>query len=141
MIVGGLIIGNGRLQNVVLSPGNNTLSIKATVDLKTAIQNLPIILLSQANALKSGNLEVSASGNSTICNGQHIPYYETVLNKLVVTAQLPVIQLLVDSLSGFLSTSNLTSILSGAVNSTDLLGILAGLSKNSTLSTALSTLK
>lgn len=134
MIVGGLNIGSGRLYNVVLHPGNNTVAIKATVDIKAAIQNLPTILLSQSNALKSGNLEVSASGNSTICNGQHIPYYEAVLNKLVVTADLPVVQLLIDTLSGFLTSNNLTSILAGAVNSTDIMSILAGLAKNSTLS-------
>jgi hypothetical protein len=135
MVVGGLIIGSGRLYNVVLHPGNNTLPIRATVDLKTTIANLPAILLSQASALKSGNIEVSASGNSTICHGEHIPYYEAVLNKLLVTGQMPIIQLLVDSLSGFLSTSNLTSILAGAISSSDILGILSGLSSKNSSST------
>lgn len=133
MLVGGLNLGSGRLYNVVLHPGNNTVAIKATLDIKAAIQNLPAILLSQSNALKSGNLEVSASGNSTICHGQHISYYESVLNNLLVTADLPIIKLLVDTLSGFLTTSNLTSVLAGAVNSTDIMSILAGLTKNSTL--------
>lgn len=133
MIVGGLVVGQGRIDNIVLRPGNNTVPIRATLDLKVALENLPAIIASQSSALKSGNIEISASGNSTIYHGQHIDYYEKVLNELVVTGQVPLIQILIDSateflgsgagslLTGFLGNLNLTSI------TQDIGGLLGGL--------------
>jgi hypothetical protein len=139
MIVGGVIIGQGRINNVLLAPGNNTVALSATVDLKTAIENLPILLQAEAKSLVNGNIMVSASGNSTIFNGVHIPYYEQVLNNLVITGEVPLIQILVDSLDMALGpNSTLLSGLLGAFtggNSTNLLtgllGSLTGLGSGS----------
>jgi hypothetical protein len=108
MIVGGIIIGEGRINNIVLVPGNNTIPIRATVNLKTCIENLPTLLTSEAKALTSGNVVISASGNSTIFNGQHIPYYENVLNNLVLTGEMPLIQIILDSLENLLGSTNNT---------------------------------
>jgi len=106
-----MIVGQGRLQDVVLTPGNNTVDIRATLDLKTMIKNLGTILAAEAKSLANGNLMVSASGNSTIYNGQHVTYYETVLNNLTLTGEVSITQLLAGSLSQFLG--NGTSIISG----------------------------
>jgi hypothetical protein len=139
MIVGGVIIGQGRINDVLLAPGNNTVALSATVDLKTAIENLPTLLQAEAKSLVNGNVVVSASGNSTIFNGVHIPYYEQVLNNLVITGEVPLIQILVDSLDIALGPNS--TLLSGLLgvfvggNSTNLLisflGSLTGLGSGS----------
>lgn len=136
MIVGGVIIGQGLLDNVVLSPGNNTVAIRAIVDLKTMIQNLPTILDAEASSLTNGNVLISASGNSTVYNGVHIPYYEAVLNNLFLTGEMPIVKLLIDSLEQYLGSNNaLISGLLGAVNGSSLLTeILGRLTKNNSSS-------
>jgi hypothetical protein len=130
MIVGGIIIGEGRINNIVLVPGNNTIPIRATVDLKTCIDNLSTLLTSEAKALTSGNVVISASGNSTIFNGQHIPYYENVLNNLVLTGEMPLIQIILDSLE---------NLLGGSGNNTILNSIIGALSGNGTGTNLLTT--
>lgn len=96
------------------------------MNLKMALQNIGTSISSQIDPLKSGNLELSASRNSTIYNGEHIDYYEKILNSLVLTALVPVVTLLLDTLSGVFGSSgspsslNLTSIL----NSTHIMSIL-----------------
>jgi hypothetical protein len=139
MIVGNLTVGQGRLQNVLLVPGNNTLPIRATFDIKTAFQNLPALLAAESGALTNGNVLISASGNSTIYNGLHIPYYENILNNLVVTGEVPLVKLLVGSLQNLLGGNNtlITSLLGSLGSSngtsalTQLLGGLAGNSSSS----------
>ena len=127
MIVGGVVIGHGFLDNVVLSPGNNTVAIRAIVDIKTLIQNLPTILAAEANSLTNGNILISASGNSLVYNGLHIPYYEAVLSNLFLTGEIPVIKLLIDSLQQYLGSNNtLITGLLGAVNGTSLLSEILG---------------
>jgi hypothetical protein len=137
MLVGDVIVGQGYLQNVVLVPGNNTLPIRAIFDLKTAIQNLPAILAAESGALADGNLRISASGNSTVVNGLHIPYYEAVLNSLVVTGEIPVAKLLVGSLQNLLGGSGNNTLIQNiisAFNGTDLKGILGDLTGNNSTS-------
>jgi hypothetical protein len=125
MIVGGVVIGHGFLDNVVLSPGNNTVAIRAIVNIKTLIQNLSTILTAEANSLTNGNILISTSGNSSVYNGLHIPYYEAVLSNLFLTGEMPVIKLLIDTLQQYLGPNNtlITSAL-GAVNGTRLLSAI-----------------
>ncbi|KAE8381650.1 hypothetical protein BDV26DRAFT_278645 [Aspergillus bertholletiae] len=89
-----IVVGQGYLDNVVLSPGNNTMPLRATLSIKTVLENLVDILGAQATALMNGKLEISASGNSTVYNGKHIPYFEEVLNNLTLTAQVPILTIL-----------------------------------------------
>ncbi|OCL13904.1 hypothetical protein AOQ84DRAFT_371763 [Glonium stellatum] len=100
--VGDLILGNATMENVLLKPGNNSISARGIIDLKTTIKNIGPIVTAEADALKAGNIEVSASGNQTIFNGQHIDYFEDVLNNLTLTAQMPIASILLDSLGGLL---------------------------------------
>jgi hypothetical protein len=141
MILGNVTVGQGRIQNVMLVPGPNLVPIRATLDIKTAFQNLPQIIASQAGSLAKGNITISASGNSTVYNGLHIPYYEAVLNNLLVTGEVPLIKLLAGSLQQFFQGNNtLITGLLGAFNGTagldQLLKLLLG-SSNSSLSTSL----
>ncbi|KAB8217296.1 hypothetical protein BDV33DRAFT_232910 [Aspergillus novoparasiticus] len=89
-----VVIGQGYLDNVVLSPGNNTMPLRATLNIRTVLENLLDILGAQASALMDGKLEISASGNSTVYNGQHIPYFEEVLNNLTITTRVSIATIL-----------------------------------------------
>ena len=102
MIVDGVIIGHRFPDNVILSQGNNTVAIRAIVDIKTLIQNPPTILAAEANSLTNGNILISASGNWSVYNGLHIPCYESVLSNLFLTGEMLIIKLLIDSLQQYL---------------------------------------
>jgi hypothetical protein len=131
MIIGNITIGQGRIENVFLVPGNNSVPIRATFDLKTAIQHLGVILQAESDALTKGNVVISASGNSTVYNGVHIPYYEAILNNIFLTGEVPLIKILVDTLEQGLSTngsliSSIVSALNGTSGLSSLLGELTG---------------
>lgn len=64
---------------------------------------------------------LSASGQSTIYDGLHIPYYEKVLNNLTISANVPILRVLFDTISKLVASNpgtigNVTS----ALQSTDL---------------------
>lgn len=108
----GMRIGVATIQDVVLKPGNNSVSLRGRLDINTVKENLSEIMASQSSALRSGDLEISASGNSTVYNGVHIRYYEVVLNNITLTTRVPIVQVLTGTLQGMLdSKSNLSSTL------------------------------
>ncbi|ELR10037.1 hypothetical protein VC83_07374 [Pseudogymnoascus destructans] len=104
LIIGGVNLGTAALQDVILNPGSNIIPARCVLDLKKAVKHLPQIIASELDALKHGNLSISASGNTTIYNGQHIDYFEKSLNQLTLTAQVSLLSLIVDSMSGILSS-------------------------------------
>lgn len=123
-----LIIGQATILNVLLKPGNNTVALRGRVEISTVLDNLSAILNAQKTALGDGELELSASGNSTIYNGVHIKYYEQVLNNLTLVARVPILQVLGDTLDGVLNNtdsglgkvlSNITQILGNVSSSSD----------------------
>lgn len=79
--------------------------------------------------MADGNLRLGASGNQTVFEGQHIPYYEDILNQLNITGEVPILSLLADSFGQFMKgglngIKNITEQL--GINLTDILGILNG---------------
>ncbi|KAF7627403.1 hypothetical protein AFLA_002784 [Aspergillus flavus NRRL3357] len=88
-----IILGNGTINNVLLKPGNNSVPLRAVVDIPNAIKNIAPILAAETNALSQGNVMISASGQSTIYEGEHIPYFEKVLNNLTISANVPILKL------------------------------------------------
>ncbi|KAF2810252.1 uncharacterized protein BDZ99DRAFT_488101 [Mytilinidion resinicola] len=125
--VGDLILGNATIMNTMLKPGNNSVYARGIIDIKTGLQNVEPIINAEAQALRRGNIAVSASGNSTIYNGTHIDYLEKVLNNLTITTEMPITDILVDSLGGLLGdfSGGLSSLLSG-LNTTNPLNLLGG---------------
>ncbi|PTU23579.1 hypothetical protein P175DRAFT_0508236 [Aspergillus ochraceoroseus IBT 24754] len=97
-----IVLGTARLENVILQPGNNSVNFTAKADIKHALDNIGSILKAEADALRSGDIELSASGNQTVYNGVHIPYFERVLNNLTITARVPIISILLDTVGQFL---------------------------------------
>lgn len=127
-MIGDLNIGYGTLYNIVLYPGNNSLPFTGYLDIPTLIKNIIPIIGSESSALLDGNLELSASGNSTIYDGYHIPYYEDILNNLTLSSEVPILKLLEGTLGSLLNSSAGTaSGLQSNLNTTALLGALGGL--------------
>jgi hypothetical protein len=118
-----MILGNGTIYNVLLSPGNNTIPLRGILDIQAAIKNIGPIVTAETSALSEGNLMLSASGHSTIYHGLHIPYFEKVLNNLTVTANMPILKVLLGTISGLVSSNpgviqNVTAALQGTDLST-----------------------
>lgn len=123
-----LVLGHALIQNVVLRPGNNTVDLSGRLEISTVLSNLGQILENSAEAIREGSIELSATGNQTIYNGQHIPYFERVLNNLTLTTRVPIMKLLLDTVQGFLSgsgsslLSNIGSMGNDLSNITNILG-------------------
>lgn len=106
-----LVLGYATINDVVLKPGNNTVALRGNLDIATVLQNIPQIVSSQRDALRSGELELIATGNSTIYNGNHIHYYEEILKDLELTARVPIMTLLLDTVQGMLGGDDLQDTL------------------------------
>jgi hypothetical protein len=63
-----VLIGQSVLPNLTLKPGNNTVDMFSTVDMKKI---LPVPA--------DGLLHLAVNANSSIYNGQHLTYYEAAL--------------------------------------------------------------
>ena len=93
-------LGLVTLYNLTLPPGNNTRSFDGNIFLDAIGPNLGPILASQAVPLGRGVIELNATGNSTIVNGQHIGYLEEVLNAKKLTFSISIVTLISELLSG-----------------------------------------
>jgi hypothetical protein len=105
LIIGNLTCGEATIYDLTLVPGNNTKTLIGVLDFGIVINNLEYILDVSRDAVAAGNLRLNTNGKSTIYNGQHIPYYETILGGLMLTADIPITQLLVGSLGGVLDST------------------------------------
>ncbi|KAL6235277.1 hypothetical protein BDW75DRAFT_230458 [Aspergillus navahoensis] len=99
---GSIILGTALLPNVTLLPGNNSVGFTGQAEITSVLANIGPILSAQTAALKDGEIELSASGNQTVFNGEHIPYFERVLNDLTITARVPILKIVLDTLGNFL---------------------------------------
>lgn len=131
--VAGLIIGHATILDVFLVPGNNSVTARGTANLRTIIANLPLILAAEAQAISKGNIELQASGNKTVYKGEGIYYFDDVLNKLELSASMPILKLLLDSAGGLLGD------LGGSGGIGGLLGGLSGGTAGQNLSETLKT--
>lgn len=72
LAVDGTPIGTSLLPDLTLRPGNNTVPMQSAVD-QGAVTKL--ILSKYRNAV----LPLQISGNSSVRNGQHLPYFEAAI--------------------------------------------------------------
>jgi hypothetical protein len=72
LAVDGKALGTALLPNLVLKPGDNNVRMQSTVD------QLSIISL-VTTKYKNGVLPLEIKGNSSVANGQHLPYFEAAL--------------------------------------------------------------
>lgn len=82
--VDGTYIGYSLINNMLLKPGNNTLPMRSYTNQTTVLG-----LLGQTK-YKSGILPISIVGNSSIYNGQHLPYFEAAIqsNTLLINMNI-----------------------------------------------------
>ncbi|KAJ5692736.1 hypothetical protein N7462_002159 [Penicillium macrosclerotiorum] len=117
---GDLVIGNATLTDITLKPGNNTYPLTGVLDLKKVLKNLGSVLASQASALKTGNLALDTITRSVVWNGTEVPYYTKVMSELTLTANVPLVSTLKNTLRSLLDNSSSTS----SDNSTELSSVL-----------------
>ncbi|PGH11987.1 hypothetical protein AJ79_04574 [Helicocarpus griseus UAMH5409] len=100
MFSGDIWLGQAVIYEAKLTPGDNIVNADIRLDLQRTVSNIKPVLESQGDALRRGNLKLRANGNTTIFDGQHIPFYEDVLNNLNVEAEVPIMKVLTDSIAG-----------------------------------------
>ena len=78
--VAGQTMGQSYLKNLILKPGNNSVPMTADVN------DVAIYKLLQDTKYKSGIIPFDITGNSSVYNGQNLPYFTQALaaNKLTV---------------------------------------------------------
>ena len=91
--VGGNFVGTSSLQNLVLQPGNNRLSMRSAVN-QTAILGLV------ATTYKDGIIPIDVIGNSSVYNGVHLTYFEKALAANAQHINLNVLSALTGALGG-----------------------------------------
>ncbi|KAL2824453.1 hypothetical protein BJY01DRAFT_165208 [Aspergillus pseudoustus] len=125
---GSIILGTALLPDVTLLPGNNSVGFTGIADINSALANIGPILASQTDALRDGEIELSASGNQTIFNGEHIRYFERVLNDLTITARVPIIKILLDTAGEFFGSDSggVVDELTDILNKIDFGSLFAG---------------
>lgn len=104
MMAGDVNLGLVHIVDLDLKPGANTPPFTGEFYFDQLVPNLAAILNSTKDALNDGGLlALTARGNSTIANGQHIKYIEEVLNNKAIPFTIPAITFLVDVVSGVLA--------------------------------------
>lgn len=74
--VNGTAISTATLPDLLLEPGNNTVTMYAEV--------YELVAASLAMSMKTTILPVDIQGNTSTYNGQIIPYYTTMLNNTLL---------------------------------------------------------
>ncbi|KAL3455871.1 hypothetical protein BJX64DRAFT_297174 [Aspergillus heterothallicus] len=125
---GDIILGTALLPDVTLLPGNNSVGFTGIANINSALANIGAILSSQTDALRNGEIELSASGNQTIFNGEHIRYFERVLNDLTISARVPILKILLDTVGEFFGqdSGGVVDALTDILNRIDFGSLFAG---------------
>jgi hypothetical protein len=109
ILSGNLTIATGLIENLYLTPGNNSFSIRAKANLTNLIANIGEVLTYQGPYIRDGNLSLTTRVTNIKYNGSTVPYYTEEMGKLHLTAQTPLIGLLLNTITGLLHGSVLNS--------------------------------
>ena len=107
LMSGDVRIGLITVYDVFIPPGNNSKYFNGQLFFDALIQNFGTILTSQGDALSDGNIQIDATGNATVVDGQHISFVEAVLNKRRVSSTAPITKLLGD-VAGSITNSDVS---------------------------------
>lgn len=108
LLAGDVRLGLITVYDVYLPHGNNSKYFNGELFLDVLLQNFGTILTSQEDALNNGNIQIDATGNATVVNGEHIRYLEAILNNRRVSSTIPVTKLLGDLISSFTNGSDVS---------------------------------
>jgi hypothetical protein len=109
------VIGQGVIENVYLTPGNNSVQIRGRANFTAILDNISTIISKQAQYIRNGYLSLTTKVTEITYNGSRVPYYSDEMSTLALTAQTPLLELLLNTLSGFLH-SNATNVTSALAN-------------------------
>ncbi|KAL1963085.1 hypothetical protein VTN77DRAFT_8731 [Rasamsonia byssochlamydoides] len=128
VLSGNLVIGTATIENLWIRPGNNSVVIRGKADLATILRNLSSILQTQAAAIRNGYIELTTKVTEITYEGSLVPYYTNSMADLPLTAQVPILGLIINTLKTFLSSPAATNGegLLGALNLTGVLNGTAG---------------
>lgn len=139
---GDLNIGYVNIDNALLKSGNNSFPLYGYLDLPVLIKNLGKVLSGQKDYIKDGDLLISVRGNSTVYNGQHLPYYEEVFQNSNLSTLLPISRVLTGTAKNILNGGDGASlgdiIKQLHLNLTDLTSGMSGMSSLGSLKNSLS---
>jgi len=79
-------VGNATINNMTLKPGNNSLPLIGLLN-QTAV----------LSSMDNGFVDLLITGQESVYNGEHLPYYEKALQSNVLHLQMNVLQVLSDS--------------------------------------------
>jgi len=97
-----VLIGRVDIQDALLYPGNQSLPFTGEVYLDAILQNLiPLASGQLGSVFEGGFVTLTASGNQTLVEGQHISYLEDVLAEARIRVEVPLSRLLNDVVSSF----------------------------------------
>ena len=110
------MIGQGVIENLYLTPGNNSVQIRGTANLTAILDNISTIISQQAQYIRNGYLSLTTKVTEITYNSSRVPYYSDEMSTFALTAQTPLLGLLLNTLSGFLhsNATNATSVLNGS---------------------------
>ncbi|TLD11733.1 hypothetical protein PspLS_11808 [Pyricularia sp. CBS 133598] len=124
---GPVMLGTVEVHNMLAAPGDNIFDFRGVLLLHDLLPNIGAILASQASALGRGNIVLGVSGNSTMVNGEHIAFFEEVLNKERFETELSVVSVVMQVLGGLIDpasnngTSALLDTISGVLGNKTLM--------------------
>lgn len=120
---GDLVIGNATLKDITIKPGDNVFPLTGILDIHTMVSNLREVLASQAKAIATGNLALDTVTRSVTWNGELVPYYTDVMKQLTLTANVPIADLVKNTVHNLLSgNETLRDILKSAGDTSNLVG-------------------
>lgn len=97
-----VLIGRVDIRDALLHPGNQSLPFTGEIYLDAILRDLGLLASGQAESMfKWGFITLTASGNQTLVEGQHISYLETVLARARIRVELPLSRLLIDVVGSF----------------------------------------
>ncbi|KAI2467941.1 hypothetical protein F4781DRAFT_289784 [Annulohypoxylon bovei var. microspora] len=128
LMSGDLRIGLITVYDVYLPRGNNIRYFNGELYLDVLFQNIGTVLSTQSDALSGGNIQINATGNATVVNGQHIRFIEAILNNRTVTSTTSVVKLAGDLIGSFTNGSqvSITDMLDEVFGNTTLIQEVLG---------------
>ncbi|KAJ5135031.1 uncharacterized protein N7515_004309 [Penicillium bovifimosum] len=136
---GNIVIGNVTLKDVTLKPGPNVFPVNGILDISTMLDNIGPIIASQASAIKTGNLALDTVTRSVKWNNTLVPYYTNVMKDLTLTANVPIADLLKNTIHNLLNSNKKLSDVIGGEGG-NLLGNLTKIKDNDSSATSSSEL-
>ncbi|KAJ6787669.1 hypothetical protein PWT90_10360 [Aphanocladium album] len=129
---GDMEIGWLKLKDITIRPGNETQTLEGFIDLEKVLGNLGPFLSSQSIPLGRGMVEINATADSVVVNGEHVTFLEKVLGTRPLTVDLSIVTFATDLISGLLSGSG-TITGDGPNNGTAFINAISSVFGNQTL--------